>query len=407
MSTIATTISLVQYSGTIFDQGTEGSCKANQICGALALMSNEYGVHIPDLARQQLYNDTRTFMGSFNTDSGSIAASAEKAATTIGIANESSFAYGPENLYVKPDASVYSQAATQKVSSFSHAPVEGGVSYVSNYIGNMLMQGKPVLVDAYVHYGFGVDPNSFLNPINGGHAYLVVGVDYASSTYTVQNSWGTQWANGGYGTIKFSDLPGIGPTSGPVGAPYQDLLGLSTINGFEGHDVQWTSSRHSVAELYVGILGRCSENSGMMFYDHALSNGVNLSQEADFLIGSAEGQTLYGSMTNSQFASSIYSSVIGRAIDSGGQSFWTAALDGGMSRGAVAEMIINTVDGGNDTVSSHDRLANLATVAMNYALTYQIDGTHQDAAHAALVGVTSDANTVQAALVGVHTSVFG
>jgi hypothetical protein len=62
MTTIANNISLVTYSGTIFDQQAEGSCVACQICGAIALQANEYGAHIPELSSQQLYNDTRSFI---------------------------------------------------------------------------------------------------------------------------------------------------------------------------------------------------------------------------------------------------------------------------------------------------------------------------------------------------------
>lgn len=399
MSTLATTISLVNYSGTIFDQQTQGSCKANQICGAVQLMSNIFGVHLPDLSRQQLYNDTREIMGTFNSDSGSFANAAEKAAMTIGIAKESSFTYGLDHLYVKPGAEVYSEAAGFKVQSFSHIPTEGSATTYADYVGRMLSQGKPVLVDAVVHYGFGIEPNSILNPINGGHAYLIVGVDYAQRTYTVQNSWGSGWANYGYGTIKFSDIPGLGPTSFHG---YQDLLGISTVDGFGGINLIWSSARVEVAQHYAAILGRAAEVSGLDWWASA-----NLSDETltTSLLTSSEGVAIYGKLSNADFVREMYDHVLGRDADASGLAFYTGFLDQGWTRGKIMNIVINAVEATTGEAAAHDYLLNLTNLSAYISITGQYQGGHNAEVAAALDAVTSDAQALEIIKVGVMTAI--
>lgn len=405
MTTVANQISLVSYSGTIFDQQTQGSCKANQIVGALQMMSNMFGVDLPDLSRQQLYNDTRAIMGTFNTDSGSSTYAAEKAAMTIGIADESSFTYGLSNLYAKPSDSVHAEAADMKVQGFTHASEYGNSGFYATWIGDKLMQGKPVLVDAYVHYGFGIDPNSFLNPINAGHAYLIVGIDYTARTYTVQNSWGEGWANGGYGTIKFTDLPGIGPTAGgPWGTSYQDLLGISTIDGFGGTNLLWTTERVEVAQHYATVLGRAAEVSGLDWWASANLNSEMLTTS---LLNSAEGQAIYGSMSNTQFVDAMYANVLGRAADASGAAFYLGFLDQGWSRGKIMDIVINAVEATNAEAAAHDHLLNLTNLSAYVSVTMQYQGGHDADIHAAMAQVTSDANALEVIKVGVQSLVYG
>lgn len=405
MSTIATQISLVRYSGTIFDQQTQGSCVANAICGAVALQMNEMGVHIADLSRQQLYNDTRSLMNTFDRDSGSTLNAAWAAAQTNGIANESSFTYGLNNLFAHPSAAVEAEAATQKVLSHTTLNMNQNSTAIAKMIGEQLMQGKPVLVASTVHIGFGVDPNSRMNPINGGHEYIIEGINYATQEYDViQNSWGTGWANGGFGKTKFTDLPGLGSYGQPSYAP--DLIQLDVINGMQWHgstyDWTWTADRIEIAKLYAGLLDRCGENFGVTAWANNLHNGTSITAIADAFVGSTEGQSLYGSMTNSQYAGAMYFNATGRAADQATADFFGNQLSTGTTRGQLAYSLIHWVDIGNDTQAANDRIDNLATVSMNYAITMQIDGSHYAAAVHALQGVTSDANSIQLALIGVQ-----
>lgn len=406
MTTVATRIDISRFADGIRDQAQQGACKAFQITGAVQLMSKVMGVDLPDFSPQQVYNDTRIKMGTFSTDSGSYVNSAEWVAKTIGLARESSFAYGTGNLYTVPGAEVHAEAGEFKVMGFTHTAIEKSETGVASYVAKMLMQGKPVLVDAYVHYGFGVDPNQFLNPINGGHAYLITGIDYATRTYTVMNSWGSDWANGGFGTIKFSDLPGIGPTSGGAwGTPYQDLLGLSTVNGFDGIDLVWADALLEVARYYAAMLDRAGEIEGVLFwagYDGVFTNA----QMADMMIGSAEGQLLYGGKTHAQQLDIAYHNILGRAPDDAGLTYFLGLMDGGQTLGQIMSGMIDYTYSNSTDLAGHDFLLNTTNLSAYISITMQYGGGHDAATAAALNQVTIDANQLEIIKVGLPDLLF-
>lgn len=406
MRTQATSITLARFADGIRDQALQGACKAFQIIGAVQLMSKMMGVDLPDFSPQQLYNDTQIKMGTLGQDKGSYTSSAEWAATTIGLAKESSFTYGGANQYAVPSAAVHAEAGEFKVLGFTHTNIEKSDVSVAKWIGAQLMEGKPVLVDAYVHYGFGVDPNQFLNPINGGHAYLVVGIDYVTRTYKVLNSWGDDWANGGFGTIKFSDLPGIGPTSGGAwGSPYQDLLGLSTINGFDGISMLWTAPRLEVARYYAAVLDRAAEITGLDFwagYDGVFSNA----QMADMMIGSAEGQLLYGGKTHAEQLNVAYHNILGRAPDQAGLDYFLGLMAGGQTLGQVMSGMIDYTYANSTDLAGHDFLLNATNLSAYMSITMQYGGGHDAATAAALNQVTVDANQLEIIKVGLPDLLF-
>jgi C1A family cysteine protease len=39
-----------------------------------------------------------------------------------------------------------------------------------------------------------------------GHALVIVGYDDETKLFEVRNSWGENWANGGYAYIRYSDM---------------------------------------------------------------------------------------------------------------------------------------------------------------------------------------------------------
>ena len=214
--------------------------------------------------------------------------------------------------------------------------------------------------------------------------------------YIVRNSWGAGWGSGGYGKIKYVDLWNSGALN-------SGLQRLDIINGWDGVDLTWTPEREGVALMYAGILDRCGENAGLVSWATHVKNGaISIKSLANAFYNSAEGQALYGSMTNSQYVASMYQNATGRVADQGAINLFTSQLSSGTTRGDLAYNLLNWVDVGNDTQAANDRLENLETVSMNYAVTFQVDGTHYAVAVDALNGVTDDANSVQISLLGIQ-----
>ena len=410
MSTVANSLNIGMYADGIRNQLSEGSCKAFQMTGATQLMSRLAGIDLPDFSPQQVYNDTRIKQGTFNVDTGSYTSSAEHVAKNIGFAKESSFTYGTHNLYTIPSAEVHAEAGQFKITNFTHTAIEKSDVTITKYMQEMLSQGKPILVDAWVHNGFGVDPNQFLNPLNGGHAYLITGYNNTTQMYTVMNSWGSTWAGDGFGEIKYSDLPGIGPTSGgPFGKPYMDLLGLSTIDGWTSNgetiNLVWTASRMEVARYYSTILDRAAEVDGLDFwasFDGVMSN----TDMANNMIMSSEGQALYSHMSNGDFVEAMYENVMGRHSDEGGYNLFVGMLNDGASRGQVISGVIDYLAVTKTDMNDYSYLYNKTNLSTYTSIALQYQGGNDAATALALDGVTSDANGLEIIKIGLHETLY-
>ena len=109
-----------------------------------------------------------------------------------------------------------------------------------------------------------------------------------------------------------------------------------------------------IAQLYRAIFQR--DGTYLEFdyhYTVMVNNNFTMGQEADILLASPEGQGWFPpSQTNTRFLNSVYQAVVGRAIDSGGLSFWGNQLSSGFTRGQVLVNIINGFLGNDGAVTS-------------------------------------------------------
>lgn len=90
-----------------------------------------------------------------------------------------------------------------------------------------------------------------------------------------------------------------------------------------------------VVRLYWAYFGRKPDNDGVRYWVDRRRMGVTLSKVSQTFATSSEFTRRYGSLTNRQFVTRIYTDVLGRTADSGGVDYWTRKLDGGTSRGQV------------------------------------------------------------------------
>lgn len=383
MTTIATVVSLNNSAWSIMpvDQQRQGACEANAICVEIQTQMKIAHHDIAPLSRQFLYNDTRIIMHTFPADSGSTDAAAFSSSITHGIANESLFIYGGGNEAVVPPSSVYDQAATQKALSYTSLSVYDNYMIMIGNVATQIEHGKGVLIsvqDMRLDDGY---------TIWGGHKVFVTGVDYANQKVEFQNSWGATWGpqGNGHGHINFQDFKNFGATG---------VQAMDVCNGFAGIDLTWTANKMLAAADYI-VIGRSSEHSGNVYYDNLLTaGGVNNAALLDGFIASGEGQALYGGKTNTQFVQALYPHLCGRAADAGAIPFYANQLDNGQSRGALADQLLKYWLGHSGT-SDGDFAVNCQTVSSNAAITYQADDNHHGALVASLVGITSDANTVE------------
>jgi hypothetical protein len=89
-----------------------------------------------------------------------------------------------------------------------------------------------------------------------------------------------------------------------------------------------TANVDPTARLYRAFLGRAPDAGGLEFWIGRRRAGTwNLTRMADSFAASNEFKTKYGTLTNRQFVTRIYTDVLGRTADPSGVNYWTGKLD--------------------------------------------------------------------------------
>jgi len=178
-----------------------------------------------------------------------------------------------------------------------------------------------------------------------------------------------------------------------------------------------TSSEYltQVSNLYVALFNRAPDTEGMKFWSEALANGASLSTVANGFLTAPEGQAIYApTQTGTEFVTTFYQTVFGRAPDAGGLAFWLAALDsaGGVGSADARVYLVNSLvnvvstpmgakpDGMSDadyaaTVNDRAMFGNKVAYA-TFVGTYA-DSTITPGAKTSLAAITADPASVTAA----------
>ncbi len=91
-----------------------------------------------------------------------------------------------------------------------------------------------------------------------------------------------------------------------------------------------------VARLYFAYFLRVPDYGGLQHWIGQFRSGASLAQVSQSFAGSAEFVNRYGSLTNTQFVTLVYSNVLGRAPDAAGLAHWSGQLaTGAITRGGV------------------------------------------------------------------------
>jgi Ca2+-binding RTX toxin-like protein len=93
----------------------------------------------------------------------------------------------------------------------------------------------------------------------------------------------------------------------------------------------------AVANLYVALFNRAPDADGFSFWNQALESGVSLSAITGSFLGSPESAVIYPpSQSASEFISTLYRTVFGRAPDADGLAYWTDMLNAAGGVGSIA-----------------------------------------------------------------------
>lgn len=106
----------------------------------------------------------------------------------------------------------------------------------------------------------------------------------------------------------------------------------------------------TVARLYQTVLGRAPDTGGLAFWTAAVNAGVikggaaRLGAVADALLASDEGRAAYGMAGGAGFVQAAYARALGRPVDAAGAEYWAGQLRAGASRGVVLAVLSESAE---------------------------------------------------------------
>lgn len=218
-------IDLRQWFSPIEDQGALGSCTANAAVGLLEYFERRAHGKFTDASRLFLYKAERDLLG-WTGDTGAYLRTAMEALVLFGAPPERYWPYdgrpAASNTHydVEPTAFCYAFGASyQTVKYFRHDPAGASPATTLGNIKAYLAAGFPSM------FGFPVY-REYDNPLpgglvafpttgyRGGHANIAAGYDdnlmigADKGALLIRNSWGTGWANAGYGWMSYRYVTG-------------------------------------------------------------------------------------------------------------------------------------------------------------------------------------------------------
>jgi len=183
------------------DQGALGSCVAHGVTGVTRYLRKVSGKPDHTYSRLQLYYDGRVVEGTVSEDSGLEIRDAIKCIAQLGCGHETLWRYTISKFKSKPPQRVYTDALKYQALEYKRVPV------TADAVKTALSEGHPVIIGITVFASFESDsanetgmipmPDIKNEELLGGHCMYVVGYGQKEGHFTVRNSWGNSWGDGG------------------------------------------------------------------------------------------------------------------------------------------------------------------------------------------------------------------
>lgn len=205
---IRPTVDLRPLCSPVENQETVNSCAANAVVGALEYHRNRLKLPHQELSRLYVYYNARKLADRQELDEGTFIHHAMAAVLAFGACEERMWPYQVAMVNSAPTRACYSNATRYEAIEF--ARTELSVSVLP-----ALAAGLPVVFGAYFPEKFYVEAwntramprvKQFNDDAEGGHAMLIVGYDSKQGYFIVRNSWGPEFADGGYCYIPFETM---------------------------------------------------------------------------------------------------------------------------------------------------------------------------------------------------------
>lgn len=193
-------VDLRSHCPPVMDQGDLGSCTAHGITGALRYEMIRRGAGDVALSRLQLYFDERVIEGTVASDAGAEIRDGIKSAAKKGVAHETLWPYTISKFRTRPPQPVYKDALAFMATAYKRVEVNATALKQAIASGHTPVIGLTLYEsfesDAVAKTGMVPMPGKHERVV-GGHCMYVVGYGQRPGFFTVRNSWGADWGDGG------------------------------------------------------------------------------------------------------------------------------------------------------------------------------------------------------------------
>ncbi|MFN7499334.1 MAG: beta strand repeat-containing protein [Dolichospermum sp.] len=107
-----------------------------------------------------------------------------------------------------------------------------------------------------------------------------------------------------------------------------------------------------VQELYVTLLGRAADIDGRTYWVGKLNTGTSVADVTKEIIASEEAQDKYAGLINSDFVAKLYSNAFGRAADAEGLDYWVGRLNSSTRAAVTLEILGAASDTDRQTLNN-------------------------------------------------------
>lgn len=166
------------------------------------------------------------------------------------------------------------------------------------------------------------------------------------------------------------------------------------------------TNSEQVLELYTAMFNRAADASGLNYWVNEMdSNGWSIQNVASSFAQQTEYQTAYPSSgSNSDFITTIYQNLLGRAPDTDGLNYWVGELDSGNVAPEHAVLAIISGAKANTTtqgISDAQLISNKTSVSDYFANTLSLNDLTEAAS--VMTNVSSDTSSVTQAQTTLNT----
>jgi C1A family cysteine protease len=206
-------ISLISWCSPIKDQGELGSCTAHAAASMVEFFELKNKNKYIDASRLFIYKTTRNLM-NITGDSGAYIRSTMGALKIFGAPPEMYMPYNVETFDDEPSPFLYSFASNFQAISYyrlDDPSSNNSNSTLLSQIKTSLSAKRPVMFGFSVYSSYTqAETNGGIFPVPtnsdyvvGGHAVLAVGYSDVKKAIQIQNSWGSNWGDSGFGWIPY------------------------------------------------------------------------------------------------------------------------------------------------------------------------------------------------------------